>query len=81
MSADDLRRLLTANPFSPFRLYMTDGKLLDVRHPEYVLIDHRGRTAMVYESYEQEPRTYTSYAQITLLHVSRTEPLETASPR
>jgi hypothetical protein len=81
MTADDLRNLLKAKPFIPFRIYMTDGRLLDVRHPEFVRIDRRGRVAMVYESYDPESYTYDSYAQITLLHVTRTEPLETASPR
>jgi hypothetical protein len=81
MTADDLRNLLKTSPFIPFRIYMTDGKILDVRHPDYVLIDRRGRVAMVYEADNPESRTYTSYAQITLIHVTRTEPLETASPR
>ena len=81
MSADDLRNLLKASPFVPFRIYMTDGKLLDVNHPEFVHIDRRGRVAVVFESDDPASHTYTSYAQITLLHVTRTEPLETAAPR
>ena len=81
MSADDLRNLLKASPFVPFRVYMTDGKLLDVRHPEYVHIDQRGRVAVIFESDDSESFTYTRYAQVTLLHITRTEPLETASPR
>ncbi len=81
MNTDDLRNLLKASPFVPFRLYMTDGKILDVPHPEFVRIDKRGRVAVVFESYDPESFTYASYAQITLLHVTRTEPLETAAPR
>ena len=81
MTADDLRNLLTTNPFVPFRLYLTDGKLLDVHHPDFVLIDKRGRMAMIFEAEGPKARTYSSYAQIALLHVTRTEPLETAAPR
>ena len=81
MTADDLRNLLKTRPFIPFRIYMTDGRLLDVRHPDYVHIDKRGRVAVVFETADPESYTYDSYAQITLLHVTRTEPLETASPR
>ncbi len=81
MTADDLRNLLKKSPFVPFRICMTDGKLLDVRHPEHVLIDKRGRVAVVFEIDDPDAHTYNNYAQITLLHVTRTEPLETASPR
>ncbi|MCI0458209.1 MAG: hypothetical protein L0Z62_14690 [Gemmataceae bacterium] len=38
MSAQDLLDLLRARPFVPFRLYATDGRTYDVRHPDQALV-------------------------------------------
>ena len=38
---DDMRRLLSARPFVPFRLWMSDGGRVDVRTPEVVLPGRR----------------------------------------
>jgi hypothetical protein len=34
MSAEELRHSLRRTPFEPFRLVMTDGTGLDIRHPD-----------------------------------------------
>ena len=34
MAPEDLRDLLRKQPFEPFRLVMTDGVGLDIRHPD-----------------------------------------------
>jgi len=38
MSGQDLLELLRKRPFSPFRIYATDGKTYDVRHPDQALV-------------------------------------------
>jgi hypothetical protein len=40
-TVDDLRTLLNARPFAPFRLWMSDGGHVDVRSPELVLPGRR----------------------------------------
>src|SRR5947209_712638 len=36
MTADDVRVLLRAQPFRPFRLICHDGRRFDITHPNYV---------------------------------------------
>lgn len=38
MKPQDLRDLVRADPFKPFRLHLADGKNLRVPHPDFVLI-------------------------------------------
>ncbi len=34
MDREELQQLLRQRPFQPFRVILTDGRTLDVRHPE-----------------------------------------------
>jgi len=38
---DDMKALLTAQPFAPFRIHMSDGGSIEVRHPELVMTGRR----------------------------------------
>lgn len=38
MTAIDLLELLRAKPFVPLRLYATDGRTYDIRHPDQALV-------------------------------------------
>jgi hypothetical protein len=38
---EDLRRLLEAQPFRPFRVTLTTGRIYEIRHPEFALLTHR----------------------------------------
>jgi hypothetical protein len=38
MSHQDLLDLLRKRPFVPFRIYATDGRTYDVRHPDQALV-------------------------------------------
>ena len=38
MTSDDVRGLLRNQPFTPFRLYVADGRTLMVPHPDFALI-------------------------------------------
>ena len=55
MTPDDLRELLSLANFVPFRLHMGNGRTVDVRHPEMmvvsddmaaVAVEENGRTRM-----------------------------------
>ncbi len=35
---DDLRQLLRAAPFEPFRIHLNEGQQFDVHHPEFISI-------------------------------------------
>lgn len=38
MDRGELRRLLKQQPFAPFRVYVADGRILDIRHPRMNLL-------------------------------------------
>ncbi len=38
MTAQELRALLDAKPFVPFRIHMTDGKSFEIQHPDFVWV-------------------------------------------
>ena len=50
MSKDELRSLLTAKAFRPFRLYLADGRSTEVPHSEFAAISPDGRTLIVFDA-------------------------------
>lgn len=38
MRPEEFRELIRRQPFVPMRIYMTDGKTYEIRHPENVLL-------------------------------------------
>lgn len=52
MTIDQLQQIMHAQPFKPFRLYLADGRSLDIVHPDFVARSPSGRTAIVYKSDE-----------------------------
>ena len=73
MAPEDLRELLRKQPFEPFRLVMTDGVGLDIRHPELLWVGRR--IAMVGLTGEPGQTFFERTVQVDLLHVIRIEPL------
>ena len=71
MSAQDLFDLLRARPFVPFRLYATDGRTYDVRHPDQALV-LRTRVILPVPTTEGLPERSEHLA---LVHVVRAEEL------
>ena len=47
MTRDDVYKTLHAQPFRKFFLRLTDGSLVPVPHPEFILLTQGGRTAVV----------------------------------
>ena len=39
MRPEDIIKLLRAQPFRPFRVFLSDGSQYDVRHPEMAIVD------------------------------------------
>lgn len=72
MPAEEIRTLLRASPFIPFRLHLTDGRSFEVRHPEMAMITAR----VVYVSVYGHNATIPDRAEsIALVHVVSAEPL------
>lgn len=47
MTKDSVKDTLYARPFVPFFFRLTDGTLIPVAHPEFVLLTQGGRTAII----------------------------------
>jgi hypothetical protein len=77
MSPNDVRKMLKEEPFRPFRMYLSDGKVYEVHHPELVMV---GISALQL-GFPAEPLSpfYERAIQIALRHIVRLEPFgETA---
>lgn len=47
MTKESVFSTVQARPFKPFSLRLTDGTLVPVPHPEFILLSQGGRTAVV----------------------------------
>ncbi|MCW5559172.1 MAG: hypothetical protein KIT22_15250 [Verrucomicrobiae bacterium] len=73
ITARNLRELLDARPFRPFRIFLTDGSRHDVPLPEFAWVF--GGRIFVGEASGSEIETGTGVKQLSLLHVARIEEL------
>jgi len=48
MTVQQIRRYLYAAPFRPFAVYLADGRICTVMHPDLLLLSASGRTADIY---------------------------------
>lgn len=49
MTILQLREIIQAQPFRPFKLNLADGRTVPVNHPEFIAAHPTGRTAIVFE--------------------------------
>src|SRR5713101_243017 len=75
MPPENLLELIQKRPFTPFRIYLTDGTMYEIRHPELVM---PGKRAVIVglPADPAEPLFVRSVI-VALLHVVRLEPLDT----
>lgn len=72
MTVQTFRDLLKAQPFKPFRLVMSSGQALDVRHPEMAFLS---KTSIYVGVDIADDRVPADYRICSLLHVTAIEPL------
>lgn len=77
MTLQDLQAALHRQPFTPFRLFVSDGATYDIRHSELCVPGRRSVFIGIDESQSDE-LAYDRYAIVDLTHVTRLEPLEKA---
>lgn len=76
MGPQDLSDLLRRRPFVPFRIYATDGRTYDVRHPDQVLV-MRTRVILPLASNPDEVADRSEH--LALVDIIRAEELTTDS--
>lgn len=78
MTPEELRGTLQQQPFEPFRIVLTDGVGYEIRHPDLLWVGKR--TAYVGLTGKSGQTYFERSAKIDLLHVIRTEPIESSAP-
>jgi hypothetical protein len=77
MNAEDLRPLLNARPFVPFRLHMDDGRTFEVRHPDLLWLGKPKALLLVLTPGPE--RMLEQDIHLSLLHIVSAEPLAGAA--
>jgi len=77
MNPQEIRRQLRRTPFVPFRVHTSDGKALDVEHPEMALLT---RSLLLVARPVKDPTREipARFDEISMLHVVRLKPLVAA---
>lgn len=75
-NAEEIRKLLTQTPFHPLRLFMSDGSVRDVLHPEMVIVT---RNFLEVAQGVNEHGIAESIARLAIIHISRAEDLKQAA--
>jgi hypothetical protein len=75
----DMRALLQAKPFVPFRLWLSDGGFVDVRSSEVVIAGKRFALVGLLDASAADT-AFDRYAMVWYLHVTRHEMLTPGSP-
>jgi hypothetical protein len=74
MQTEDLACRVQQRPFVPFRMYLTDGSIYDLRHPELIMVGKR--TAVVGVTSNPHQKVFDHLVDIDLLHIVRVEAIE-----
>ena len=76
MNAQEVEKLLTARPFEPFGIYMSDGSAYPVSHPDQVILT--SRVAHIGIGGARNGRVVRDVVICALVHVTRLGPVPKA---
>lgn len=79
MSPFDLLELLRTRPFAPFRIYASDGRTYDVRHPDQALVLVT-RVILPMPTANDVPERSEHLALAHVVRIEELPPSEAASP-
>ncbi len=79
MHLQEIRNILALRPFRPFRLFVSDGAVYDVRHPELCVPGTRSVFIGTPAVGQPDP-VFDRFVLVDWLHITRLEPLEVLTP-
>jgi hypothetical protein len=79
MRPEQVTAALRVRPFQPFRIYVTDGRSYDIRHPDMVMVS-RHYLIIGLPNPSGHEDYYETTATVSLLHVTGTEPIVPPAP-
>jgi len=74
MRPDDVMELLRQKPFRPFRIYLSDGTVYTIRHPDQVAVG-RSALALALAASDDPDQLVDPVLRVALLHITRLEPI------
>jgi hypothetical protein len=79
MSHEDLVTFARRSPFEAFRLFVSDGCVYEVRHPELLMLGKRA--VAIGLTTDPSQTIYDRLATVDLFHITRVEPLEKSTAK
>ena len=79
MTHEELRDVSKRQPFKPFRLHLTTGATVDVRHPDLIMVGRRSAVIGIADAPSET--IYERTFQVDLPHVVGVEDLPARSSR
>jgi hypothetical protein len=72
MRPEDLLELTRAKPFQPFRVYLSDGVMYEIRHPDMAIVQ-RSKITVAVPGPEGPEGPAERTVNCALIHITRTE--------
>jgi len=72
MRPNDITAQIRKRPFQPVRVFISDGKSYDIRHPEMMMV---GRTEVVIGLTSRGQKVFDRLAYCDPVHIVRIEPI------
>ena len=79
MKLPDLRSALKKRPFTPLRLHISGGRIIDIRQPELCVAGITSAFIGFPSSEDTDEPAYARYLIVDLDHIISLEPIETAA--
>ena len=70
----DILRLLRTQPFHPFRIHLSDGRVFEVRHPALAMVGRSTVTIGVPAADEEQP-IFDRLVQCAWVHITHAGPI------
>ena len=74
MRPDDVVEMLQQKPFQPFRIFLSDGTVYEIRHAELVKVG-RSKILIFFPTVDEPHAVFERYVSASLLHITRLEPV------
>ncbi len=80
MRPEDILEILRSRPFEPFRVYLTDGAVYEIRHPDMAIVQ-RSKVTVAVPGPAGPDGPAERTVNCALIHITRTELLNGDSER
>ncbi len=80
MRPEDILEILRSTPFEPFRVYLTDGAVYEIRHPDMAIVQ-RSKVTVAVPGRAGPDGPAERTVNCALIHITRTELLNGESER